>query len=64
MQVFDKDSKHLGNIPAPRNLVSVTISRSRRKTLYEMTAANVNGERKVWIESIPPLAKGPSCRGK
>jgi sugar lactone lactonase YvrE len=64
VQVFDKDGKHLGNIPAPRNLVSVTISGSQHKTLYAVTAANVNGERKVWLESIPLLAKGPSGRGK
>jgi gluconolactonase len=64
VQVFDKDGKHLGNIPAPRNLVSLTISGSQRKTLYAVTAANVNGERKVWIESILLLASGPKGRGK
>ena len=64
VQVFDKDGKHLGNIPAPRNLVSLTVSGSQRKTLYAVTAANVNGERKVWIESIPLLAGGPKGRGK
>ena len=64
VQVFDKDGKHLGTIPASRNLVSVTISGANRKTLYAVTAANVNGERKVWIESIPLLASGPKGRGK
>ena len=64
VQVFDKDGKHLGNIPAPRNLVSATISGAQRKTLYAVMAANVNGERKVWIESIPLLASGPKGRGK
>ena len=64
VQVFDKDGKHLGTIPAPRNLVSVTISGPERKTLYSVTAAVVNGERKVWIESIPLLATGPKGRGK
>jgi len=64
VQIFDKNGKHLGNIPASRNLVSVTISGSQRKTLYAVTAANVNGERKVWIESIPLLASGPKGRGK
>jgi gluconolactonase len=64
VQVFDKDGKHLGNIPAPRNLVSLTISGAQRKTLYAVTAANVNGERKVWIDSIPLLATGPKGRGK
>jgi sugar lactone lactonase YvrE len=64
VQVFDKDGKHLGTIPAPRNLVSVTIGGAQRKTLYSVTAAVVNGERKVWIESIPLLATGPSGRGK
>jgi sugar lactone lactonase YvrE len=64
VQVFDKDGKHLGTIPAPRNLVSLTISGAQRKTLYAVTAANVNGERKVWIESIPLLASGPKGRGK
>jgi sugar lactone lactonase YvrE len=64
VQVFDKSGKHLGTIPAPRNLVSVTISGAQRKTLYAVTAANVNGERKVWIESIPLLATGPKGRGK
>ena len=64
VQVFDKDGKHLGNIPASRNLVSVTISGAQHKTLYAVTAANVNGVRKVWIESIPLLAKGPKGRGK
>jgi len=64
VQVFDKDGKHLGNIPASRNLVSVTTSGAQRKTLYAVTAANVNGERKVWIESIPLLASGPKGRGK
>ncbi len=64
VQVFDKDGKHLGNIPASRNLVSVTISGAQRKTLYAVTAAVVNGERKVWIESIPLLATGPKGRAK
>jgi gluconolactonase len=64
VQVFDKDGKHLGNIPAPRNLVSLAISGAQRKTLYAVTAANVNGERKVWIEGIPLLASGPKGRGK
>jgi len=64
VQIFDKDGKHLGTIPAPRNLVSVTISGAQRKTLYAVTAANVNGDRKVWIESIPLLASGPKGRGK
>jgi gluconolactonase len=64
VQVFDRDGKHLGNIPASRNLVSVTISGAERKTLYAVTAANVNGERKVWIESIPLLTSGPKGRGK
>ena len=61
---FDKDGKHLGTIPASRNLVSVTIGGPQRKTLYSVTAAVVNGERKVWIESIPLLATGPTGRGK
>jgi sugar lactone lactonase YvrE len=64
VQVFDKDGKHLGTIPARRNLVSVTISGAQRKTLYAVTAANVDGERKVWIDSIPLLATGPRGRGK
>ena len=64
VQVFDKDGKHLGTIPASRNLVSVTIGGPQRKTLYSVTAAVVNGERKVWIESIPLLASGPKGRGK
>jgi sugar lactone lactonase YvrE len=64
VQVFDKDGKHLGNIPTNRGLVSLTISGPQRKTLYAVTAANVNGERKVWIESIPLLAMGPKGRGK
>lgn len=64
VQVFDKDGKHLGTIPAPRNLVSVTIGGAQRKTLYSVTAANVDGARKVWIESIPLLATGPTGRGK
>ena len=29
-----------------------------------VTAANVDGQRKVWIESIPLLATGPKGRGK
>jgi gluconolactonase len=64
VQIFDKDGRHLGTIPASRNLVSVTISGAQRKTLYAVTAANVNGERKVWIDSIPLLATGPTGRGK
>ncbi len=64
VQVFDKDGKHLGTIPASRNLVSVTIGGPQRKTLYSVTAAVVNGERKVWIESIPLLATGVKGRGK
>jgi sugar lactone lactonase YvrE len=64
VQVFDKDGTHLGTIPASRSLVSVTISGANRKTLYAVTAANVNGDRKVWIESIPLLARGPKGRGK
>ena len=64
VQVFDRDGKHLGTIPASRNLVSVTISGAQRKTLYAVTAANVDGVRKVWIESIPLLASGPKGRGK
>jgi len=61
VQVFDKDGKHLGTIPASRGLVSVTIS---GKTMYVVTAANVNGNRKVWIDSIPLLAQGPKGRAK
>ncbi len=64
VQVFDKEGKHLGTIPASRNLVSVTISGAKRKTLYAVTAANVNGVRKVWIESIALVASGPKGRGK
>ena len=56
--------KHLGTIPAPRNLVSIAIGGPQRKTLYSVTAANVDGQRKVWIESIPLLATGPKGRGK
>lgn len=61
VQIFDKDGKYLGTIPANRGLVSVTIS---GKTLYAVTAANVNGARKVWIESIPLLASAPKGRAK
>lgn len=64
VQVFDKDGKHLGTIPSRRNLVSATIGGAQRKTLYVVTAAVVNGERKVWIDSIPLLATGPKGRGK
>jgi sugar lactone lactonase YvrE len=64
VQVFDKEGKHLGNIPAACNLVSVTSSGSQRQTLYAVTAANVNGERKVWIEGITLLASAPKGRGK
>jgi sugar lactone lactonase YvrE len=64
VQVFEKDGKHLGNIPATRGLVSLTISGPQHKTLYAVTAANVNGDRKVWIDSIPLLAVGPKGRGK
>ena len=31
---------------------------------YSVTGAVVNGERKVWIESIPLLASGAKGRGK
>src|SRR5665213_327409 len=61
VQIFDKDGKYLGTIPANRGLVSVTIS---GKTLYAVTAANVNGARKVWLESIPLLASAPKGRAK
>ena len=61
VQIFDKDGKYLGAIPSNRGLVSVTIS---GKTLYAVTAANVNGLRKVWIESIPLLASAPKGRAK
>jgi gluconolactonase len=64
VQVFDKDGKHLGTVPAPRNLVSLAISGAQRKTLYAVTAATVNGEQQVWIESIPLLASGPKGRAK
>ncbi len=64
IHVFDKDGKHLGTIPAPRNLVSVAIGGPERKTLYSVTAATVEGMRKVWIESIPLLAMGATGRGK
>ena len=64
VQVFDKDDKYLGTIPSDRGLVSLTIGGPQRKTLYAVTAANVNGERKVWIDSIPLLATGPKGRGK
>jgi sugar lactone lactonase YvrE len=64
VQVFDKDGKHLGTIPSDRGLVSLTISGPQRKTLYAVTAATVNGQRKVWIDSIPLLAPGPKGRGK
>jgi sugar lactone lactonase YvrE len=64
VQVFDKDGKHLGTIPSDRGLVSLTISGPQRRTLYAVTAANANGERKVWIDSIPLLATGPKGRSK
>ena len=64
VQVFDKDGKHLGTIPSNRNLVSVTIGGPQRRTMYVVTAAVVDGFRKVWIESIPLLATGPQGRGK
>ena len=64
IQVFDKDGKHLGNIPARRSMVSVAISGPQRKTLYAVTAATVNGARKVWIDTIPLLVTGPKGRGK
>jgi sugar lactone lactonase YvrE len=64
VQVFDKTGKHLGTIPAPRGLVSIAIGGPQRKTLFSVTAANVDGQRKVWIESIPLLATGPKGRGK
>jgi sugar lactone lactonase YvrE len=64
IQVFEKDGKHLGNIPARRGMVSVAISGPQRKTLYAVTAATVNGGRKVWVDSIPLLATGPKGRGK
>jgi sugar lactone lactonase YvrE len=64
IQVFDKEGKHLGNIPTRRGMVSVAISGPQRKTLYAVTAATVNGGRKVWIDSIPLLATGPKGRGK
>ncbi len=64
VQVFDKDGKHLGTIPSNRNLVSVTIGGPQRRTLYVVTAAVVDGNRKVWIESMPVLATGPTGRVK
>ncbi len=64
VQVFDKDGKHLGTIPASRNLVSVAIGGPQRKIMYVVTAATVSGNRKVWIESIPLLATGVKGRGK
>ncbi len=64
VQVFDKDGKSLGVIPSNRGLVSVTIGGPNHKTMYVVTAANVNGNRKVWIESIPLLAQGAKGRGK
>jgi gluconolactonase len=34
VQVFDKDGKHLGTIPTPRNVISVGFAGADRKTLY------------------------------
>jgi sugar lactone lactonase YvrE len=64
VQVLDKDGKYLGTIPSDRGLVSLTIAGPQHKTLYAVTAATVNGVRKVWIDSIPLLATGPKGRGK
>jgi len=62
VQVIGPDGKHLGLIPTPRGVISVTFSGPDRKTLYAVARDNV--QNKDWILAIRTIAQGPKGRGK
>ncbi len=60
VQVFASDGKHLGQIPSPRNLITVAFSGPDKKTLYAVANDRVN----VDVYTIPTVAQGYKGRAK
>ena len=60
VQIFAPDGKHLGQIPSPRNLITVAFSGPDKKTLYAVANDRVN----VDVYTIPTIAQGYKGRAK
>ena len=60
LHVFAPDGKHLGLIPAPRNLITSAFAGPDKKTLY----AVANDRRTVDVYAIPMVAEGFKGRAK
>jgi gluconolactonase len=60
LHVFAPDGKHLGLIPAPRNLITAAFAGPDKKMLY----AVANDRRTVDVYAIPMLAEGYKGRAK
>ena len=60
VKVIAPDGKFLGTIPAPRPVLSATISGPDRKTLYAVSRVGDQD----WIISLPLIAQGPKGRAK
>ena len=76
VQVFDTQGRHLGTIPAPRNVISVAFSGPEKKTLYVVGSGAVGPDGREFttpqgvrnnaktIYRIPMLAQGFKGRAK
>jgi gluconolactonase len=76
VQVFSPDGRHLGTIPAPRNVISVAFSGPDKKTLYVVGGGALGRDGKEFttpqgvrnnaktIYKIPMLAEGYKGRAK
>jgi gluconolactonase len=62
IQVFSKEGKYLGVIPAPRALISVAFSGPGKKTLYAVSRDTPKNE--DWIIAIPMISQGFKGRAK
>ena len=58
--VFAADGKALGQIPSPRNLITVAFAGPEKKTLY----AVANDRVRVDVYAIPMIAQGHKGRAK
>jgi gluconolactonase len=60
VHVFAPDGKYLGNIPAPKNLITTAFAGRDKKTLY----AIANDQRVAEVYAIPMIAQGYRGRAK
>jgi gluconolactonase len=60
VQVFAPDGKYLGNIPTPRNIITVAFSGPDRRMLYVVSREGNTD----WLLGIQMLAQGAKGRGK